>query len=569
MKFKSTIWLLPILAVTACGQTPISSSEAPSSTSPASSEAPSSALPSSALPSSEVPSSEAPSSELPSSSEPSKRAIVVEEREIQYSDDFYRNFYQIFPYSFADSNGDGVGDLNGIIDKFDYIKDLNMTGIWLNPVSKSPTYHKYDVMDYKSIDNQFGSLADYDTLVNLCHQNHMAIIFDLVVNHSSDQHPWFTNCMNAHRYGDTSNKYYNYYNVQDFAEDGFKEWNGTGLYYECRFDRTMPDLNLQGVIDGTNTNLINDLRDIMRFWLVDHGVDGFRLDACTSFFTGNMQKNIEFINWLKAECNAIKPHNYIIGEVLEQSSIYSKYFESDADSYFAFDDSPLGGRNRIFNAVQKAKVKYIETYIDNDIIHAKGHIPAPVISNHDNGVGRATKTNHNQNRMHLALLSIANGATFSYYADEIGAMTVKYGDDYADQGFRLPLQWGDSYTCRPIRAFDFDAGFPEGTVADQDNDSNSVLNYVRKIFRYRLENPELARGTCDVLVGEDEACGILKREYNGSVVYIAVNLSSKKDATLDISDLNVKVVGDLSVGETPYFEGDQLVMPTMSMLLLH
>ena len=103
----------------------------------------------------------------------SKTPVEVKEREIQHIDDKYRNFYQIFPISYADSNGDGKGDLKGIVDKFDYIKSINMTGLWLTPVHPSPSYHKYDVKDYKEIDPVFGTLEDYDALVKKCHDNNM------------------------------------------------------------------------------------------------------------------------------------------------------------------------------------------------------------------------------------------------------------------------------------------------------------------------------------------------------------------------------------------------------------
>ena len=161
------------------------------------------------------------------------KSVEVKEREIVYSEDFYRNYYEIFPIAFADSNGDGNGDLKGIVDKFDYLKSLNVTGLWLTPVHPSPTYHKYDVNDYKSIDSTFGTLEDYDALVSKCHDNHMSIILDLVLNHTSSEHPWFTSCMEAHVNKQTSNKYYNYYNVKNGPEAGYTQYKNSGWYYEA------------------------------------------------------------------------------------------------------------------------------------------------------------------------------------------------------------------------------------------------------------------------------------------------------------------------------------------------
>ena len=494
--------------------------------------------------------------------------IVVKEREVQYIDDFYRNYYQIFPIAYADSNGDGKGDLKGITDKIDYIKSLNVTGLWLTPVHQSPTYHKYDVMDYKSIDSTFGTLADYDALVTKCHENHMTIILDLVYNHSSSQHPWFIECMEAHLYNDTGNKYYNYYNVSTEPQFGYTRYKSTDLYYEARFDSGMPDLNLQGVIDGTNTALINDLTDIMRFWLVDHKVDGFRLDACTSFFTGNVQKNIEFLNWLKRTAEGIKTGTYIIGEVLESSAMYSQYYASDADAFFAFDDAGKHG-NKIYMSILKKNVSNISSYINADITNAKGHVPAPLLSNHD--IGRCTKTNVNSNKMIHGLLALSNGSTFEYYGDEIGMSSVSASPE--DFGFRQPFKWGDSYTCTPTggscSATDAQK-YPFGSMKDQDNDSESLLNFYRKAFKYRLQNPELARGNCSIeYINEAKNCGILKREYNNSVVYMAINLSQDEEIPLDVSGLNAEIVADLSVNESPFYSGGQLIMTPSSILLFH
>ena len=517
----------------------------------------------------EAPSSE--SSSPSSSSRGEKTPIEVKEREVQKIDDFYRNYYQIFPISFADSNNDGKGDLQGIIDKFDYITSLNMTGIWLNPVHPSPSYHKYDVTDYKAIDPIFGTLDDYDDLVDVAHKAGVTIILDLVFNHSSNQHSWFIECLEAHISGDTSNKYYNYYNVVDSTKETppgkYYRYKNSDYYYEGQFVSDMPDFNLQGIIDGTNTNLINDFKDIMSFWLIDHDIDGFRLDACTSFFTGDSDKNYQFLNWLKKTAEEIKPNTYIIGEVLENSTRYSQFYKNtNTDSYFSFDDSVAQG-NDVYTAILKSNITYIEKFIKKDIENSHGHVPAPTLANHD--IGRSVKGDVNKNKLQQALFACSNGATFEYYGEEIAMRSAS--DKDPDK--RLPLKWGDTYTCDAVKeasSYTENKIYPLGGVSEQDNDADSTLNYVRKAFKYRLENPELARGNCSIhYISEDKKCGILKREYNNSVVYMAINLSTSEEIELNIKDLNVEIVGDLSVGETPYFAGDVLVMPAQSFLLLH
>jgi len=501
----------------------------------------------------------------------SKPSIEVKERDIVYSEDFYRNYYEIFPIAFADSNGDGNGDLKGIVDKFDYIKSLNVTGLWLTPVHPSPTYHKYDVKDYKAIDPTFGSLTDYDNLVSKCHDNHMSIILDLVLNHTSVEHPWFISCINAHKNNQTNNKYYNYYNVKTGPESGYAQYPGTNLYYEARFWDGMPDLNLQGVIDGKNTSLINDLKDIMKFWLVDHKIDGFRLDACTSFFTAEDDKNYQFLTWVKTEAEKIKKNTYIIGEVLESSITYSRYYKNtNIDSYFAFDDQRDSG---IMPTINSGSVYKIGNLINKHFTHAgEGRVPAPLLANHDQASnGRSYTPDLAMNKFKHAVLSIMPGASFEYYGEEVGMKSLSSNKD---EDLRQPFPWGDSYTCKPVSGSSEetsdDKKYPLGDMPSQDKDNNSMLNYFRKIYRYRLENPEIMRGTSELYYeNEDEYIGVLKREYKGSSVYIAINLSQEKTDSIDLSPLNLEVVGDLSVKDHPYKDGNKIVLPPLSMLLLH
>ena len=535
MNRKIGLCLLPILVLSSCG------GEAPSTT----------------------------SSTTSSSSEGGqKELVVVEEREVQYLNDNYQNYYQIFPYSYADSNGDGIGDLRGIIDKFDYIKSLNVTGLWLTPVTKAYSYHKYDTIDYKDIDPIFGDLDDYDELVRLCHENHMKIIVDLVLNHSSTRHEWFKQCMNAHTNYDEDNQYYDYYVVEDYegvSKQGYYRYGD--FIYEARFWDQMPDLNLQGVIDGTNEYLIEDITDIMNFWLIDHDVDGFRLDACTSFFTDNYDKNYEFLNWVKEKTEEIKPGSYVIGEVLESGVIYSKYYKNtDVDSYFCFDAAGKYN-NMVYAPVVHESAVEVNSFIARDLRLSHGGIPAPTIANHD--IGRSCRTDLNNNKLQHAVLSLGVGSPFEYYGEEIGMKTVSTSPE--DVGFRLPLLWGDKYTCRPISGTYAESdAYAWGSVKDQKDDPNSMLNYFSKCYRLRLENPEIARGTCELIYQtEDESCAVLKRSYNNSDVYVVMNFSTTLENAVDVSGYNAKVVGDLSVNETPYYQDGKLVMPPQSILILH
>ena len=222
-------------------------------------------------------------------------------------DDNYRNFYEIYVRSFSDSNGDGIGDLQGVISKLDYLKApdgqddshaLGVDGIWLMPICTSPSEHKYDVTDYCEIDPTYGTMEDFEELLKKFHERGIHVIIDLVLNHTSNEHPWFIQAVKDVNNGDYDSKYAQYYNFTTEPElddnenvKGYSavEGNEEGYYYESRFVYSMPDLNLD------NPDVFAEIKDIMKFWL-EKGVDGFRLDACKSYFTNSMDKSIEFLS---------------------------------------------------------------------------------------------------------------------------------------------------------------------------------------------------------------------------------------------------------------------------------
>ncbi|MBE0600502.1 MAG: alpha-amylase, partial [Firmicutes bacterium] len=173
--------------------------------------------------------------------------------------------YEIFTGSYADANGDGIGDLNGIRERLDYIQSLGVDGIWLTPVSPSPSYHKYDVTNYLEIDPAFGTLADYNALAEACAARGIALIFDLVVNHTSTEHPWFLSAANSLQTGDSANPYIAYYQFTEGS--GTHSLEGTDWYYAAGFDPGMPELNLD------NPAVRDEIKAVVAFWL-QHGVSG-------------------------------------------------------------------------------------------------------------------------------------------------------------------------------------------------------------------------------------------------------------------------------------------------------
>ena len=189
--------------------------------------------------------------------------------------------YQIYPRSFQDTNGDGVGDLPGVIRRLDYVKELGADVIWLNPIYRSPNDDNgYDISDYRAIMEEFGTMADFDVLLREAHARGIRIVMDLVVNHTSDEHPWFVESRKS-----KDNPYRDYYIWRE-GKNGAEpnNWGGsfsgsawqldeaTGMYYLHLFSKKQPDLNWE------NPKVRREVYDLMRFWL-DKGIDGFRMDV--------------------------------------------------------------------------------------------------------------------------------------------------------------------------------------------------------------------------------------------------------------------------------------------------
>ena len=217
-------------------------------------------------------------------------------------DDKYRNYYEIFVASFCDSDGDGMGDIQGLISKLDYINDgdpttdddLGYNAIWLMPIHPSASYHKYDVMDYQDIDEAYGTLDDYKQLVEECHKRGIDLIIDLVMNHSSVAHPWFKeaktylqNLPEGQQPNAADCKYVDYYTfTTEQVNNKYYPVGSSSYYYDGEFSQMMPDLNLD------NPDVRAEFEQIAKFWL-DLGTDGFRLDAVKEYYSGDTEHNVD------------------------------------------------------------------------------------------------------------------------------------------------------------------------------------------------------------------------------------------------------------------------------------
>ena len=433
------------------------------------------------------------------------------------------NWYEIFVYSYQDSDGNGVGDLNGVRQRLDYIQEMGFDGIWLMPIMPSPSYHKYDVTDYYQVDPLYGTVADLKALAEDCHARGIRLIIDLVVNHTSSQHPWFLEASEALRKGDLDNPYIGYYCFSQQAGGKMVPVSGTDWYYEEQFSGGgMPDLNL------ANPAVLEELRAIMAFWLNECDVDGFRLDAVTSFFTGNIAANVECLSKLKEMAEELKPGSYLVGEAWTSLSEIAQYYGSGIDSFFLFPASQAEGYIAQVIRSQKPASAYV-VYLKQVEDALPSAIWAPFLSNHDTGRSVAAmqaRTNPAKLKFAHALLNMMGGNTFTYYGEEIGM--AGSGDD---PNKRTAMYWNDEdMTQNPPGMTK--AEYPYPSVDDQLADPDSLLNYIRAVNELKKQIPAIARGAHTTVFNDEFLC-LLRRDWQGEQVYIAINFSASE--TLDLT----------------------------------
>ena len=471
------------------------------------------------------------------------------------------NWYEVFVRSYQDSDGDGLGDLNGLCRRLDYIEDMGWRGLWLMPVMPSPSYHKYDVTDYMAVDAEYGTMDDMRALVADCHARGIALIVDLPVNHTSTQHPWFVEASRAVAAGEES-PYIDYYTFTREADNGFAPLGDTGWYYEERFaGGGMPDLNLD------NPGVRDEIRAIMDFWLNDVGVDGFRLDAVTSFYTGDAAKNVAFLAWLKATAEELKPGAYLVGECWANLATIAEYYRSGVDSFFLFPAAEAEGFIVKAMRARKAPAEKFAAQYQKVLDAIPDGRLAPFIGNHDTGrvVGLVQgRTDLDACKFAEGLLGTLGGSAFTYYGEEIGM--VGSGED---PNKRLAMYWSDGdMTLQPPGATSVE--YPWPCVEAQLDDPASLLNYVRAVNRARLENPAIADGANEWLLAEGDLC-LMRRTLDGDSVLIAVNFSKAEPGRFAVGDC--RIVADLETGDAAAAiesadDGTWLVLPPHGIAVL-
>ena len=454
------------------------------------------------------------------------------------AEDNSRVFYEIFVGSFSDSNGDGTGDLRGILNRLDYLNDgdpasgksLGVEGLWLTPVFPSPSYHKYDVTDYRAVDPAFGTMADLEELIAACHERGMKLILDLPLNHTGSGHRWYKNFLNAHLMHNPRNDYYDFYvwlTPGDSLPAGRHFMKPReDLLVEANFSDGMPELNFD------NPAVREALLEVARFWL-DKGVDGFRFDAAKYPYLGEHAKNVDFWTWYLGELRAIRPDIYTVGEVWDGEGITNLY--APALNCFDFAASQAGGiiaetaAAGDVNRFTASTAKYLDTL--------KGLNPDALcvyfIANHDTdrAAGYLSMSNGRM-AMAASLYLLSPGTPFIYYGEEIGLRGARGGAN-TDANRRLAMLWGDGDTVQDPPGSTYDKQTPY-SVKDLDAMPSGLLNHYRNVIRVRRSHPEISRGAYTALKFEDTKAGGFLCTWNGSTLCVLHN-TTPRPVTLDLT----------------------------------
>lgn len=440
--------------------------------------------------------------------------------------------YEVFVRSFFDSDGDGVGDLGGLIQKLDYIndgdpasqRDLGASCIWLMPIMQSPSYHGYDVSNYYQVDREYGTNADFRRLVAEAHRRGIRILVDLVLNHSSSEHPYFKAALL-----DAASPFRDWYVWAPQAGPqgswSVPIWHrvpGRDEFYFGLFWSGMPDLNL------ANPAVRAEAEEIARFWLTEMGADGFRFDAVMHFFEEgeHHRHGAQTHPWLRdyqAALRRIEPDVYTVGEVWDSIGAIRAYYPDQLDSYFIFevadgilDAARSGTKQRFLAAVERAQREF-----------PRGRW-SPFLRNHDQ-TRTLTELQGDvaRNRLAATLLLTLPGLPFVYYGEEIGMTGAK-----PDPRLRTPMHWARAPHAGFTRALPWEPLQPDSFTANvqvQDADPASLLNLHRRLIHLRAAHPALGASAdfVPLATADDAALAYLRRSPEQTVLVLA-NLGTRR-----------------------------------------
>ena len=489
--------------------------------------------------------------------------------------------YQIYPRSFQDSNGDGIGDIQGIIKRLDYLQELGIDAIWLSPVCRSPQDDNgYDISDYQDIDPMFGNLDDMEQLISEAKKRNIRIIMDLVLNHSSDEHRWFTEAKKS-----KDNPYHDYYVWRDGEEGVYPNDMGSVFggpawewvpelkqYYFHQFSVKQPDLNWE------NPKVRREIYDMILWWM-DKGVGGFRLDVIDQIakepdlkITNNGPRLHEFIQELSRETFQ-KGDLITVGEAwgadIDRAKLYSKPDGSEFSMVFQFEhmmlDQEPGKEKWDFCPLPFVKLKKCLEKWQKEL-HGCGW-NSLFWDNHDlprivSRWGNDREYRVESAKMLATVLHGMEGTPYVYQGEELGMTNVRFDsiEQYQDieirnmyrerleKGYaekdimesiyakgrdnaRTPMQWDDTENAGFTTGAPWlgvNPNYTEINARSQLQDENSVFHYYKKLIHLRKENSIFVDGDFTLLLPEDENIFAYVREYEGRKLLVAANFTDKE-----------------------------------------
>jgi alpha-glucosidase len=499
--------------------------------------------------------------------------------------------YEIYPRSFADTTGDGVGDLNGITARLDYLKDLGVDGIWITPFYPSPQVDfGYDVTDYSAVDKQYGTTADFDRLVREAGKRNIKVLTDLVLNHTSDQHPWFQESRSSRtnpkddwyiwvdgKPGTPPNNW-----LSIFGHSAW-QWDDTRKqYYYHAFYKEQPDLNWR------NRQVRDAMYDMIREWM-KRGVAGFRLDAVPQLFEDPQRADEEYVEGVNAygdrkttrvhtdnlpEVHEVyrglrkvvdsRPGTVLIGETyLPNVEELAEAYGIPSDELQLPMDTQYGMHSHLSAEFFRAKLRDAETGLN-------GHLPLLVFDNHDNrrSWNRFGDGVHDDAiaRLIATLLLTPRATVLIYYGEELGMSNndpksidqvkdpvgkLGWPKDVGRDGERTPMQWdarrNAGFSAAASTWLPIAPNYPKVNVAAESTDSGSLLNYYRLLIRLRRQNPALRSGDVKIIDGNNPDVLSFLRTANGSRVVVSMNFT---DAPRTVR-FEATEVGTANWGVTP------------------
>lgn len=446
-------------------------------------------------------------------------------------------YYSLFVRSFADSDGDGIGDFNGISAKASYLENLGISGVWLLPIFESPSYHGYDVQDYYKVNSDYGTMEDFESMIKELKKHNIKVIIDMPLDHSSNQNQWFILSENP---DDPHHAWYRWaqegdgYNLNTQIW-GHKVWLESSrypsYYYSALFNYDMPDFNLD------NPEVREEFKSILKFWM-DKGVSGFRFDAAghvynTAKIKTNQDSLINAQNFWKEMTEYTKlvnPESYSVAEVWDNSSVRSSYLKG-LDSVFHFN---MGDRIIDVLKFQKDTNNSYAYYLKNDYDTSFKSNPyytdSPFLTNHDQGRAAGMLVgNREACKAGASLYLLTQGTPFVYYGEEIGMMS---GSE--DSTKRSPLLWGknDKYNCTWE-----DSIYNKKTlsIAEQKKDKSSLYNYYKNLINFRNSSEIFTYGTFIPYDCDTENVSSWTMNYNEEKALVLVNITGE-NKTVNLRD---------------------------------